>query len=601
MPETTIIGREAFRGCKKITTVDIPNSITSIGSSAFAGCYNLKYLVIPENVTSIGQWAFATGILLYEPQFILFRFYNDNDIFDKCSALLICPKKVGKKYKSCYSNINTVDIVAQSSTQTSLTLSSTSYFSITEADFHYPENYQISVADDSFTETAVNGKVTASGLLPEYEYSATVTGIAFGQIPVSGDIGSVETQSLGLDISQQSRTNTTLKLKGSYLTGDASVASLDFGQYGTGQNITIQNLTPGQKVKVILNATLNNGAKYSVSEEFSTQDIRLSANVSDLTSTSAKLRGSYSGVVDATVTNHCWGDGYPDIADMYGLEPNTSYRDFYYVTTQEGGTISKDVTFRTPALQFTTEPAQTVSNTKAVITATTNGEDDALRFGFEWRRYDAPDLVPSSVAYCPLYNGEISGTLNGLSPNTYYKYRPVYKSNSGRMYYGDWSAFGTADAYVYFTPTVHTLPPLSVSSNGATLRGHVTDGSDNTVEQGFEYWMSPAESSYLAAPADIHTVTSTGMLMNAAIGDLRPDTEYHFRSFATTAKETTYGEELTFQTAPGVGGVEYIDADIDAPEVIGYYNLQGVKADEPWPGLNIAVYSDGTTRKILNR
>ena len=48
-----------------------------------------------------------------------------------------------------------------------------------------------------------------------------------------------------------------------------------------------------------------------------------------------------------------------------------------------------------------------------------------------------------------------------------------------------------------------------------------------------------------------------------------------------------------------ISGVE--DAVIETPEVAGYYNAQGIKAAEPWPGLNIVVYSDGTTRKQLHR
>ena len=35
----TSIGYEAFYNCKNLTSVTIPNSVTSIGSGAFAGCY----------------------------------------------------------------------------------------------------------------------------------------------------------------------------------------------------------------------------------------------------------------------------------------------------------------------------------------------------------------------------------------------------------------------------------------------------------------------------------------------------------------------------------------------------------------------------------
>ncbi len=56
---TKWIGSSAFRNCTGLTSVTIPNSVTSIGNSAFAECTGLTgELVIPNSVTSIGEWAF---------------------------------------------------------------------------------------------------------------------------------------------------------------------------------------------------------------------------------------------------------------------------------------------------------------------------------------------------------------------------------------------------------------------------------------------------------------------------------------------------------------------------------------------------------------
>ena len=54
----TNIGNCAFWDCRSLTDIVIPNSVTSIGDNAFEYCFSLSNLVIPDGVTSIGKWAF---------------------------------------------------------------------------------------------------------------------------------------------------------------------------------------------------------------------------------------------------------------------------------------------------------------------------------------------------------------------------------------------------------------------------------------------------------------------------------------------------------------------------------------------------------------
>ncbi|MCM1131559.1 MAG: leucine-rich repeat domain-containing protein [Anaeroplasma bactoclasticum] len=74
IPESvTSIGESAFSYCSSLTSITIPESVTSIGKSAFFYCSSLTSITIPESVTSIGESAFSsceklTNIFYEAPQ-----------------------------------------------------------------------------------------------------------------------------------------------------------------------------------------------------------------------------------------------------------------------------------------------------------------------------------------------------------------------------------------------------------------------------------------------------------------------------------------------------------------------------------------------------
>lgn len=82
IPESvTSIGDYAFDGCRNLTSVTIPDSVTSIGVGAFSECRSLTSVTIPDSVTEIGWHAFKSCNKLISKQ-ANYKAFNiiDNDI-----------------------------------------------------------------------------------------------------------------------------------------------------------------------------------------------------------------------------------------------------------------------------------------------------------------------------------------------------------------------------------------------------------------------------------------------------------------------------------------------------------------------------------------
>ena len=54
-----LIERNAFRGCKKLQSITLPDNLRALGDNAFAACYELKEIDFPESVREIGDNIFA--------------------------------------------------------------------------------------------------------------------------------------------------------------------------------------------------------------------------------------------------------------------------------------------------------------------------------------------------------------------------------------------------------------------------------------------------------------------------------------------------------------------------------------------------------------
>ena len=84
----THVGTGAFAGCRELTTVIFGSEDTQIASGAYYGCDAITQIVIPEGVTFIGASAFANCVSLESITFPDTVEYIDSGAFVSCARLV---------------------------------------------------------------------------------------------------------------------------------------------------------------------------------------------------------------------------------------------------------------------------------------------------------------------------------------------------------------------------------------------------------------------------------------------------------------------------------------------------------------------------------
>lgn len=513
----TQIGERTFYNCDSLRTVIIPNDVRKIDACAFAFCSNLSNIKIPSSLTYIGRCAFErcnlTSLNFSEKLKTI-----DEYAFYRCTQLtkVTFPSSLERIGNSAfYLCSNLTEVVFKTS-------------NIANINFDY---YVFDFCN-----------------LPKAPF--TLKNIKTTQ----------KTVSFNLDIEG----NETM-----YLIQGDQIKKLSKGYHSF--NIPFRG---GVSLDgfVVINNKLYESYNTSIKGNGYSPTMKLERHPFV-----CRFKGSYTledGVDKPSYEKFAWGYntrvGYQKRKKVVGeksgneiainensinvvLESSKEEFDGFWVSYWVDGE-NTTTTFEFPKLILTTiKEAKATSNTSAIICAKTNIDELADYVGFEWRRYDAPDLVPSSRAYCPIIDGTMIGTLKNLNTNTYYKFRPFCVAPNGTEYFGDWSAFGTADAYVQFDPIVRTYNISNIEDFKATIKGNAIAGSDAIIEQGFEYWET-AEGKDTSAMMNILSINNKkiikaeGQWMTATLENLKSGQTYAIRAFARTAKGTTYAETKTFTT-----------------------------------------------------
>lgn len=617
------IGGAAFLRCMSLSSLNIPSSVKTIGSSAFADCTGLGTIVVEGNAT-IGSSAFKGCIL--RPLSLKGKIEMKGNALNglNSDSYILCRQADLEDIKRDFNgSVYNLDIPYSVASCTPLicgvkiSFGKNPYYD-GDADKIKMKAHILDHREDNhvYVDCDINPKEEnlITGLHPGKDDVMTLSWNPEHEGYASEFNYSFRTKNAYVSCSYDA-TQTTITIHSVNADGDESITPkvyIDIDgekkEYNGGK-FEIKGLNPNRTYCFVF-ADYN--GEWEKDYQY-TKAVGMNTSFSNVAPTSIKLSGSFDPG-DAKVTSSGWesqingewiklGENNKTIA--YGLKPESSQSFRYFVRGNDYVNYSKEIKVTLPALEMEMLKPKCVSSTNAIVAAKTNIADDEPNVGFQWKKYDAPATLEPNEAYAVVCDGMLEGYIRNLQTTSFYNVRAFYKDAEGNYYYSDWTTFDPSD-FSYFEPTVRTYPVEEVSSSTATVRGYALPGTDNIKSQGFQYWRSGGAAEAVAfAPAstEIVTVPVSGQVMTTTFENLDESTTYVYRAYAETDAGFTYGEEMSF-TTESASGVSTLWPDSDkaeAPTIVCYYNLQGQRFSQPQPGLNIVLYSDGTTRKIMTR
>lgn len=607
----TKIGNYAFVNCSSLNSITIPNSITSIGKSAFSGCSGLTSVTIPNSVTSIYSDAFS-GCTLTP---LRLNCYVGHSITVSSGSVIEClfadlnsintnsgvTKSAWNQYKY---DLEPFCLGARIIPTENKDFDPSIVFTKTEVVISgYNEEAITTIIDNTKTNIV-------KGQNPGKSYNYNINSYTADGTKYRIQAGEFRTRDTYPIYYALSSTQTSVRVSGIIYEVDPTVEVAEIGfilgpydEYKEykGKDLVFEDLKPAWTHYIVPVVKDKNGNTLNgTSLGINTRGWDFYANKT-VGPTTAVLKASFTE--KEAKADECWWefDGQRvsnKNMTLLSLAPQREYKPKFYIKYKDTTYPPFEAAISTGALELTTLQPKGVSSTCAIVAATTNISDLEPMVGFQWKKYDAPASLAPSEGYGAICDGVLEGYLKNLQSTSYYNVRPFYKDAQNKYYYGDWVTFDPSD-FSFFEPTVRTYPVEEVTQTSATVRGYALSGTENITSQGFQYWISGGSHHAPAlAPAaeDIKTVTVKGQVMVVTFEDLEPGCTYTYRAFVETESGFTYGDEQTF-TTEAVDGVGYVQAE--EVTVVGYYTLTGLRSDKPHQGLNIVVYSNGKTRKMI--
>ena len=228
-----------------------------------------------------------------------------------------------------------------------------------------------------------------------------------------------------------------------------------------------------------------------------------------------------------------------------------------YVTNSKGTVYGEEVSFVFTA-DMPTLSIQAVSNINiGAGTATFNGTiltvgDPAYtERGFVYAVTHTPTISDIKIVAPGTTTGTYNANVSQIAEGHTYRVR-AYATSSKGTGYSEEVNFN----FIAVKPTLSTQAAtnLNVSAKTATLNGTIiTVGDPAYIERGFVYGISRNPSIDDATKKPV-SGTGTG-IFSVNITGLTADQPYYARAYATNAKETVYGEEVSFILAAALPSV----------------------------------------------
>lgn len=182
----------------------------------------------------------------------------------------------------------------------------------------------------------------------------------------------------------------------------------------------------------------------------------------------------------------------------------------------------------------------TLNSARAGGTVSSDGGAEVTVRGVVWGTVEQP-TTSNNFTTDGTGTGDFESMITGLTEGTTYYVR-AYATNSEGTSYGAQESFITSATAV---ATLTTRAATEITSTGAITGGNITDDGQLEITARGVAWGIAANPTIEGT----HTSDGTGKgEFNSTLTGLVEGTKYYVRAYATNAKGTAYGNEISFTT-----------------------------------------------------